>query len=54
MSNIDFSQETVDIPRGVLTPEVLPGLGGFSDRWGNQYEFRGQGSFDLVFTLPAA
>jgi hypothetical protein len=53
MSNIDFSQETVDIPRGVLTPEVLPGLGGFSDRWGNQYEFRGQGSFDLVFSLPA-
>jgi hypothetical protein len=52
LSSIDFSRDSIDIPSRVITPEVLPRMGS-NERWGSQFEFRGQGSFDLVFTLPA-
>lgn len=48
----DFGQGQVDIPRGILTPEIMVGAGGMQDRWSNHYELRGQGSLDLTFTLP--
>lgn len=51
IDSIDFGQGPISIPPGVLTPEVLPGFG-IHDHWNNQFEFRGQGSLDLVFPLP--
>ena len=53
LDNIAFDQQTADIPRRFLFPEIVAESGNMiSGRGDGSYEFIGPGAVELVFAFP--